>query len=167
MILAQLQHSRIAFGTCLVRISTGTPNILTDGFRYFTQSLQTNVAMVPRLCHDRFLPNPSELNIHQSLYFSMRCVVHIGGDVKWQNQNTGCYVSLNCNLSARSLNSSRTTVKKKANAIHLLTRVPQQSTNICVILQHNIIKQHNNKKSCVFASKKRTSRSEPLTTSQN
>jgi hypothetical protein len=45
-------------GRCWVRILTGTPVILTEVFRGFSQSLQVNVRILPLLSHNRHLPNP-------------------------------------------------------------------------------------------------------------
>jgi hypothetical protein len=53
---------------------TETPAILAEDFRDFPQSLQENSGMVPRLGHDRFLPNPFRyiiihlLSCHPTLY---------------------------------------------------------------------------------------------------
>jgi hypothetical protein len=45
------------FGKFSVRISVGTPAILTEAFRNFSQSLQTNARILPQIGHDRFLSN--------------------------------------------------------------------------------------------------------------
>jgi hypothetical protein len=37
--------------------------------RGFLQSLQTNAGIVPRLGHNRFLPNPFQFIIHDSSYY--------------------------------------------------------------------------------------------------
>lgn len=51
-------RSRLVFGMYSIRILPGTPNILGDGFRGFTMSLQANIEKVPLLGHHLFPPNP-------------------------------------------------------------------------------------------------------------
>jgi hypothetical protein len=48
------------FGRCFIRISTGTPTMLTEGSRLFIQSLHANMGLVFRLVHGRFLPDLSK-----------------------------------------------------------------------------------------------------------
>jgi hypothetical protein len=47
----------------LIRISSETPNILTEDFRSFRQSFQGNTWIVRRLYHDRLLLNPFQFII--------------------------------------------------------------------------------------------------------
>jgi hypothetical protein len=54
--LTQRECSRFVIGMSLVPTLTGTSSILT-GFPFFSQSLQANAGIVPRLAHDRFLQN--------------------------------------------------------------------------------------------------------------
>jgi hypothetical protein len=59
--------SGLVFGNWSVRISTGTPTILTDVFRGFPQSLQANSGWVLLLGYDRFLPNPLQFIYHPTI----------------------------------------------------------------------------------------------------
>jgi hypothetical protein len=43
---------------------------MTEGFRVFSQFLQTNAGMFPSLSHDRFVPRPFQFIIHLSLFHS-------------------------------------------------------------------------------------------------
>jgi hypothetical protein len=58
------------FRSWTVRISTGTPAVVADILRSFTQSLHENTMRVPQLGHDRLLPNPVQFTLHQSSYHS-------------------------------------------------------------------------------------------------
>jgi hypothetical protein len=49
------------------RISAGTPAIMTEVFRGFPQTHHANYGRVPRLDHDRILPNP-----YQFIYSTIR-----------------------------------------------------------------------------------------------
>jgi hypothetical protein len=57
-------RSRLEPGWCWVRISSGTTVILVGVFCSCPQSLQTNSTIIPRLGHDRFLPNAFHFTIH-------------------------------------------------------------------------------------------------------
>jgi hypothetical protein len=57
-------RSRLERGRCWVRISSRTTVILVGVFGSFPQSLQTNSRIIPRLGHDRFLPNAFHFTIH-------------------------------------------------------------------------------------------------------
>jgi hypothetical protein len=57
-------RSRLIFWGYSVQISTGTPAILIEGFPDFPQPLRENSVTVPRLGHDRFIPNPSQFVSH-------------------------------------------------------------------------------------------------------
>jgi hypothetical protein len=56
------------FGRCSVRISAGTPDILTKDFRGFLQSLEANAGVIPRLDQDRIRQNTFQLIHHPTLY---------------------------------------------------------------------------------------------------
>jgi hypothetical protein len=62
----QLSSSKLVFGRCSIRISAGTPAILTASFRGFPQFLHTNTGIISRLGHDRFPQNPFQFIIHQT-----------------------------------------------------------------------------------------------------
>jgi hypothetical protein len=49
---------------CSVRISAGIPTILTEAVRSFSQSLQSNTGLVPRLGHHRSFPNSLQFPGH-------------------------------------------------------------------------------------------------------
>jgi hypothetical protein len=61
--LEQRELSRPVSGMCLVRLSTGSPATLTV-FRGIPQCLQENSDLMPRIDHDRFLPNHYQFIIH-------------------------------------------------------------------------------------------------------
>jgi hypothetical protein len=46
----------------------GTPNIPNEGFWYFSELPRADPEVIPRISHDRFLPNNFEFTIHQSTY---------------------------------------------------------------------------------------------------
>jgi hypothetical protein len=55
---------------CSLRISAGTPAILIEAFRVFSQSLQANTRIILRLRRERFLLNSLQFIIHQSTWHS-------------------------------------------------------------------------------------------------
>jgi hypothetical protein len=55
-------------GGCSLRISAGTPAVLTEVFRGFPLSLHSNSEIVPRLCRDRFLPSPLQFIRHPTIW---------------------------------------------------------------------------------------------------
>jgi hypothetical protein len=64
---------------------TLTTGILTEDFRDFTQSLQEDSRIIPRLDHNRFLPSPFQFFIQQSSYYT-------GSVAKWITKNAVLYV---------------------------------------------------------------------------
>jgi hypothetical protein len=53
--------TRLVLGRYSVHISAGTPVVLIDFFHSLLHSLQANAGTLPRLGHDRFLPDPFQL----------------------------------------------------------------------------------------------------------
>jgi hypothetical protein len=64
------QRSRFVLGRCLVRISAGTPAELIEVYRGFPQTLHVNVWILPSPDDGCFLPNPFQVTVHQSSYYS-------------------------------------------------------------------------------------------------
>lgn len=61
----QRQRSRrLAFGTCSVRISADTPEILTEIFRGLPQSVQANDGITVRFQQNHYPPNSFHFNCH-------------------------------------------------------------------------------------------------------
>jgi hypothetical protein len=73
-ILVSTYRSSLVFSMCSVRISARTQAILTEIRRGFPQSFQVYSGLVPRLSHDRFLPNPLQFVSHHII---RRCFVLI------------------------------------------------------------------------------------------
>jgi hypothetical protein len=63
-----LQRSRILSWRCWVRISAGTPGVLTKVFVTFIKSPQANAGLVPRSGHDNFLIRCHQSHQHSTLY---------------------------------------------------------------------------------------------------
>jgi hypothetical protein len=59
-----MQHSLLVFWRFQVRISAGTPTILTDIFHCFPLCIQKNSVAIPNISSHRFLPYPLQFNIH-------------------------------------------------------------------------------------------------------
>jgi hypothetical protein len=64
---------RLIFRRCLARIPIGTQDSLINVSRGFSQLLQANGGIEPRLGHEFFLPNPYQFTIHQSSYHPTLC----------------------------------------------------------------------------------------------
>jgi hypothetical protein len=60
-----LKMSVIVFGKCSVRISVGTPTILTEVFRDFPQLIRPNIGIAPQLVHDHLLHNSFQFTIRR------------------------------------------------------------------------------------------------------
>jgi hypothetical protein len=63
---AGVTPSRLVFRRHWVLISNGIPAILIRWFRVFPQSFHSCVGTLPRLDHDRLLPNPVHLMMANS-----------------------------------------------------------------------------------------------------
>jgi hypothetical protein len=58
---------------CSVQISAGTLAILNETIRDFPHALRANAGLVPRLCHDHFLPNPFQSVVYQLSFHTTPC----------------------------------------------------------------------------------------------
>jgi hypothetical protein len=72
-----LSRCSFLFGRYSVRNSAGTPVTLTEVFYCFTQSLQANTGIEPRLGHDRSLPSPFRFIINHLSYYSTQYCLYI------------------------------------------------------------------------------------------
>jgi hypothetical protein len=70
-ILTEQDDVAIMLGRYPVRISAGTPDLLTQVFSGLYQSLETNVDTLPRLDHDQPLPNTFQFIA--DIYYTIRC----------------------------------------------------------------------------------------------
>jgi hypothetical protein len=70
--------SKLIFGRCSVRNSSGAQVLRTGDFRGFPQPFYENVEIVPLLGHDQFPPNPYQFIIHQSSYHSSVVAIATG-----------------------------------------------------------------------------------------
>jgi len=81
--------SQTASGRCLVRISAGTPTILTEVFRDFLQYLYENANTASPLDHDSFLP--SLFQFHQSYHHPTLHIMRYRHrrEINYKKKNTG------------------------------------------------------------------------------